>query len=152
MKTMKFSLALAAMVLLNQAPAHADHQDFNQHEVEYKTINLAGYPVPVIKDGLYDRFRSNPPLSVIAEVLEIWLVVQRKWIYLEAIYLSPDIRSQLPEESRKFDAINSTYRKVIEGRCRWLGPKYMFDIRLAHRLRFLRKMPYNCILNNSQMS
>ena len=51
-------------------------------------------------------------LSIISEVLEIWLVVQRKWIYLEAIYLSPDIRSQLPEESRKFDAINNTYRKV----------------------------------------
>ncbi|XP_037090995.1 dynein heavy chain 10, axonemal-like [Pollicipes pollicipes] len=52
-------------------------------------------------------------LSVIAEVLEIWLVVQRKWIYLEAIYLSPDIRSQLPEEARKFDAINSMYKKIM---------------------------------------
>lgn len=30
-------------------------------------IDLAGHPVPVLRDGLYDRFRSNPPLSVIAE-------------------------------------------------------------------------------------
>ncbi|NSL91209.1 acetoacetate decarboxylase (ADC) (plasmid) [Chitinophaga sp. Mgbs1] len=29
-------------------------------------IDLAGHPVPVLKGGLYDRFRSNPPLSVIA--------------------------------------------------------------------------------------
>ncbi|QUY58103.1 acetoacetate decarboxylase (ADC) [Chryseobacterium arthrosphaerae] len=28
-------------------------------------IDLAGHQVPVVKDGLYDRFRSNPPLSVI---------------------------------------------------------------------------------------
>lgn len=28
-------------------------------------IDLAGHKLPVIKDGLYDRFRSNPPLSVI---------------------------------------------------------------------------------------
>lgn len=30
-------------------------------------IDLAGHQVPVLKDGLYDRYRSNPPLSVIAE-------------------------------------------------------------------------------------
>lgn len=33
---------------------------------EWTTIPLAGQPVPVVKGGLYDRFRSNPPLSVIA--------------------------------------------------------------------------------------
>lgn len=30
-------------------------------------IDVAGHQVPVVKGGLYDRFRSNPPLSVIAE-------------------------------------------------------------------------------------
>lgn len=30
------------------------------------TIDIAGQPVPVVKGGLYDRYRSNPPLSVIA--------------------------------------------------------------------------------------
>ncbi|NMZ26081.1 acetoacetate decarboxylase (ADC) [Pseudomonas protegens] len=29
-------------------------------------IDIAGHQVPVVKGGLYDRFRSNPPLSVIA--------------------------------------------------------------------------------------
>lgn len=28
-------------------------------------IDLAGHKIPVLKEGLYDRFRSNPPLSVI---------------------------------------------------------------------------------------
>ena len=32
----------------------------------FNTIELAGHAVPVVKGGLYDRFRSNPPLSVIA--------------------------------------------------------------------------------------
>jgi hypothetical protein len=31
------------------------------------TINVAGNPVPVLAGGLYDRFRSNPPLSVVAK-------------------------------------------------------------------------------------
>lgn len=30
------------------------------------TIDIGGQPVPVIAGGLYDRYRSNPPLSVIA--------------------------------------------------------------------------------------
>ncbi|MBC3776542.1 acetoacetate decarboxylase (ADC) [Pseudomonas sp. SWRI99] len=30
------------------------------------TIDIAGHQVPVVKGGLYDRYRSNPPLSVIA--------------------------------------------------------------------------------------
>ncbi|WAB91021.1 acetoacetate decarboxylase family protein [Pseudomonas citronellolis] len=29
-------------------------------------IDIAGHEVPVVKGGLYDRYRSNPPLSVIA--------------------------------------------------------------------------------------
>lgn len=30
-----------------------------------KLIDIAGHPVPVVAGGLYDRYRSNPPLSVI---------------------------------------------------------------------------------------
>lgn len=32
---------------------------------QYKTIDVGGHPVPVIAGGLYDRYRSNTPLSVI---------------------------------------------------------------------------------------
>ena len=34
-------------------------------QVETTVIDIAGHPVPVVKGGLYDRYRSNPPLSVI---------------------------------------------------------------------------------------
>jgi len=30
-------------------------------------IDIAGHAVPVVKDGLYDRYRSNPPLDVIGK-------------------------------------------------------------------------------------
>lgn len=29
------------------------------------TVDLAGHEVPVLEGGLFDRFRSNPPLSVV---------------------------------------------------------------------------------------
>ncbi|KAF2987534.1 hypothetical protein EK904_013207 [Melospiza melodia maxima] len=44
-------------------------------------------------------------LSLISEVSEIWISVQRKWMYLESIFVAPDIRAQLPEEVKIFDRI-----------------------------------------------
>jgi hypothetical protein len=43
-------------IAANGIPAHADTT----------LIDIAGHPVPVITGGLYDRYRSNPPLAVIA--------------------------------------------------------------------------------------
>ena len=43
---------------------------------------------------------------------QVWMVVQRKWMYLEGIFIGGDIRSQLPEEAKKFDQIDKTFKKV----------------------------------------
>lgn len=40
------------------------------------------------------------------------MVVQRKWMYLESIFIGGDIRAQLPEEAKKFDDIDKTFKKV----------------------------------------
>lgn len=40
------------------------------------------------------------------------MVVQRKWMYLESIFIGGDIRAQLPEEAKKFDNIDKTFKKV----------------------------------------
>ncbi|XP_067660223.1 dynein axonemal heavy chain 10-like [Haliotis asinina] len=52
-------------------------------------------------------------LSHISEVLDVWMVVQRKWMYLEGIFIGGDIRSQLPEEAKKFDQIDKTFKKIM---------------------------------------
>ncbi|KAF6771746.1 hypothetical protein AHF37_09771 [Paragonimus kellicotti] len=52
-------------------------------------------------------------LSVISEVLDIWLAVQRKWVYLEGIFIGGDIRSQLPDEAAKFDVIDKAFKKIM---------------------------------------
>lgn len=43
---------------------------------------------------------------------QVWMLVQRKWMYLESIFIGGDIRSQLPEEAKKFDNIDRTFKKV----------------------------------------
>uniref|UniRef100_A0A8D3AXA9 AAA+ ATPase domain-containing protein n=1 Tax=Scophthalmus maximus TaxID=52904 RepID=A0A8D3AXA9_SCOMX len=50
-------------------------------------------------------------LSHISETIEVWLLVQRKWMYLESIFIGGDIRSQLPEEAKKFDDIDKSLMK-----------------------------------------
>eukprot|EP00731_Ephydatia_muelleri_P035324 Em0114g8a len=52
-------------------------------------------------------------LSHISEVVEIWMVVQRKWMYLESIFIGGDIRAQLPEEAKKFDNIDKLFKKIM---------------------------------------
>lgn len=45
----------------------ADTPGLPDQNQENSIIQIAGNEVPVAKDGLYDKYRSNPPLSVIAE-------------------------------------------------------------------------------------
>ncbi|KAF8069431.1 DHC1 [Scenedesmus sp. PABB004] len=53
-------------------------------------------------------------LSLIAECIEVWMLVQRKWMYLEGIFIgSDDIRSQLPAEAKRFDGIDRTWLKIM---------------------------------------
>ena len=49
-------------------------------------------------------------------LLQVWKDVQRKWQALESIFVgSADIRVQLPEDSKRFDAVNADY--VVGGGC-----------------------------------
>merc|ERR1719326_1525948 len=53
-------------------------------------------------------------MSLISEVIEVWMKVQSKWMYLEAIFVgSEDIRLQLPEEAKRFDRIHGAFKKVM---------------------------------------
>uniref|UniRef100_A0A8C1QBG0 Dynein heavy chain 10, axonemal-like n=1 Tax=Cyprinus carpio TaxID=7962 RepID=A0A8C1QBG0_CYPCA len=52
-------------------------------------------------------------LSLISEIIEVWMLVQQKWMYLESIFIGGDIRSQLPEEAKKFDNIDKMFKKIM---------------------------------------
>ncbi|NXJ94967.1 DYH17 protein, partial [Corythaixoides concolor] len=50
-------------------------------------------------------------LSTADSVISIWFEVQRTWSHLESIFIgSEDIRSQLPEDSKHFDAIDRDFK------------------------------------------
>ncbi|KAH8092928.1 dynein light chain binding protein [Aureococcus anophagefferens] len=53
-------------------------------------------------------------LNLVNETLDVWFNVQRQWMYLESIFVgSEDIRMQLPEEAKKFDAINKACKGIV---------------------------------------
>ncbi|XP_067860408.1 dynein axonemal heavy chain 9-like [Heptranchias perlo] len=52
-------------------------------------------------------------LSVADSVISIWFEVQRTWSHLESIFIgSVDIRSQLPEDSKCFDGIDTDFKEL----------------------------------------
>lgn len=54
-------------------------------------------------------------LNRIQEVIEVWLMVQKKWTYLEGIFTgSEDIRQQLKDETKKFDKNDKQFKKIME--------------------------------------
>lgn len=56
-------------------------------------------------------------LSNADSVINAWFQVQLAWMHLESIFIgSEDIRSQLPEESKRFDKIDKDF-KVMRPNC-----------------------------------
>ncbi|XP_071165421.1 dynein axonemal heavy chain 2-like [Mytilus edulis] len=60
-----------------------------------------------------DVDRWEKILSNILEVIEILLLVQKEWMYLENIFLGEDIRKQLPRESSNFDEVNVKWKAIM---------------------------------------
>lgn len=52
-------------------------------------------------------------LSITSEVIDEWMATQRKWLYLEGIFVGGDIRTQLPDEAKRFDDIDKAYRRTM---------------------------------------
>ncbi|KAJ3073482.1 Dynein heavy chain 1, axonemal [Podochytrium sp. JEL0797] len=53
-------------------------------------------------------------LRTVQEVLEAWMACQRSWLYLEPIFASDDIVTQLPAESKRFTTMDRTWRRIMQ--------------------------------------
>ncbi|XP_013909723.1 PREDICTED: dynein heavy chain 2, axonemal-like [Thamnophis sirtalis] len=85
-------------------------QALDDNQVALSTMKASRFVKPFEKD--VDRWERC--LSLILEVIEMLLTVQRQWMYLENIFLGEDIRKQLPGESSSFDNINSSWKTIMD--------------------------------------
>lgn len=69
---------------------------------------------PFVRPFLAEVRSWEQKLSLIGECIEVWMLVQRKWMYLESIFVgSDDIRHQLPQEAKRFDNIDKAWQKIM---------------------------------------
>ncbi|KAG5897820.1 hypothetical protein JTB14_011820 [Gonioctena quinquepunctata] len=53
-------------------------------------------------------------LGLADQVITVWFEVQRTWMHLESIFMSSeDIRKQLPDDSERFDNIDTDFKKLM---------------------------------------
>uniref|UniRef100_A0A8C5PIE1 AAA+ ATPase domain-containing protein n=1 Tax=Leptobrachium leishanense TaxID=445787 RepID=A0A8C5PIE1_9ANUR len=53
-------------------------------------------------------------LWLLHNILESWLKVQMAWLYLEPIFGSEDIRTQIPVEGKKFEIVDASWRLIMK--------------------------------------
>ncbi|CAD7932621.1 unnamed protein product [Amoebophrya sp. A25] len=52
-------------------------------------------------------------LMLVSETLDMWLKVQRSWMYLQPIFDSEDIMKQLPAEGKRFKQVDTQWRRAM---------------------------------------
>ncbi|DAZ98018.1 TPA: hypothetical protein N0F65_004508 [Lagenidium giganteum] len=52
-------------------------------------------------------------LVTLQETLEEWLLVQKNWMYLENIFSAPDIQRQLPDASKIFSHVDTSWKTIM---------------------------------------
>lgn len=48
------------------------------------------------------------------EIVEKWVEAQRKWMYLENIFSAPDIKTQMPMESKDFESCDKFIKNHVK--------------------------------------
>uniref|UniRef100_A0A8C4HR50 Dynein, axonemal, heavy chain 6 n=2 Tax=Dicentrarchus labrax TaxID=13489 RepID=A0A8C4HR50_DICLA len=58
-------------------------------------------------------------LTLFNQTLDEWLTCQRNWLYLESIFLAPDIKRQLPAESKMFLKVDKSWKEIMAKVNKW---------------------------------
>jgi dynein heavy chain len=84
-------------------------QQLDDHIVMTQSMSFSPFKKP-----FQERLAQwEAQLSLVSEVLDEWLALQRQWMYLEPIFSSEDIQHQLPLEGKRFTTVDRIWRKAL---------------------------------------
>ncbi|XP_078503488.1 dynein axonemal heavy chain 14 [Lissotriton helveticus] len=81
-----------------------------ESQVIISTIKGSRYAGP-IKNTVDEWDRK---LNLFSHTLEEWMTCQRNWLYLEQIFLAPDIQRQLPAEAKLFSQVDYAWKEIMQ--------------------------------------
>ena len=110
-------------------------QTLEDHSLSLQAMANSPFAAPFLSELRGWEQRCNH----IAETLSVWMSVQKKWMYLEGIFLqSDDIRMQLPEPAKKFDRVDLSFKKIMQATLK--QPNVLTACQIDHRIDDLRAL------------
>jgi dynein heavy chain len=83
----------------------------DQHQLDLQGMIGMGKFVDFFKSKIIEWQQT---LGNVAEVTKVWELVGRSWASLESIFMaSADIRSQLPDDTKRFEGIDAEFRELM---------------------------------------
>ena len=93
-------------------PSEEVVENMEAHQMELQGIYGMGKFMEYFKDRV---IYWQSLLRTVDDTLRMWMVVSKYWASLESIFLSSaDIRSQLPEDTKRFEKIDSEFKELMK--------------------------------------
>lgn len=117
-------------------PSEEVIESLESNQLELQTMASMGKFVEFFKDRVHT---CQKMLGNVEEVIKEWVSVSRQWASLESIFLSsPDIRNQLPDDTRTFESIDTNFKDLMKNAV--MEPNVVLACEVPNRLEALKEM------------